>query len=276
MKLRKLFIFTLLIVGCSKPPAAKTAKAPTVASLMPGATSLIVEMNASDHLVGVGSFDHLTPEIKDLPKIGDYANLDWERLNLLKPNLLILFIAPDRIPAELQRRADEKNIRLVNFRTERVSEVFDEIKTLGELLHEKEKADGLAAKIQSQLDGVRSRSEGLEKKRVLIVHDAEMRGVVGVNTFLDDLLTVAGGVNVATQSGWIQMDREQMLSSKPQVILHLLPEASDAADAQAKKSWNEMNLPAGVKVRILRSWHLLQPGPYIGKTAEEFQKALGE
>lgn len=264
-----------LLAGCSKPPVPSKAKSPTIASLMPGATSLIVEMGADDHLVGVSQFDHIVPQIANLPKVGDYANVDWERLRLIKPDMLIVFISPDRIPADFKRRADDQKMQLVNIRTERVSEIFNEITHLGQLLNETEKAQTLTQKIQSKLDQTRQQSANRPKVRVLIVHDAEIQGVVGQNTFLNDLLEIAGGQNVVTQSGWIQMDREQIRAAKPDVILHLLPEATEASVAQAQNSWKQMNLP-DAKIRFLRNWHLLQPGPHIAEVAEEFQKALAE
>ena len=67
-------------------------------------------MGAGDHLVGISSYDDSSrPELKDLPKIGDYQAIDWERLRALKPQILIIFQSPDRISPGVKERAAKLN-----------------------------------------------------------------------------------------------------------------------------------------------------------------------
>src|SRR4051794_4265348 len=78
--------------GVSAPPPSQK-KSPTVASLVPAATDLIVGMGAGDHLVAVSNYD-LGAEVAGLPKVGDYQSIDWEKLTVLRPNVLISFYGP--------------------------------------------------------------------------------------------------------------------------------------------------------------------------------------
>src|SRR5438477_9203291 len=59
--------------GCDRKPAAKSispaAKRPSVASLVPAATDLLIGMGAGDHLVAVSTWDADRPEIAGLPKV---------------------------------------------------------------------------------------------------------------------------------------------------------------------------------------------------------------
>src|SRR5205814_2156666 len=130
-----------VVLGCQKPPAAKSsAKSPKVASLVPAATDLIVGMGAADHLVAVSTFDTRRAEIKELPRVGDYQQIDWERLGVIRPDVMIVFMSPQRMPAAVRQRAEEMKIQLVNVRTERLDDIFAELTNLGNLLHEPEKA----------------------------------------------------------------------------------------------------------------------------------------
>src|SRR5581483_8886968 len=64
----------------STPAPARTADHKIkIASLVPAATDLIVGMGAADHLVAVSNWDTDRPEIKQLPRVGDYQTIDWDR-----------------------------------------------------------------------------------------------------------------------------------------------------------------------------------------------------
>ena len=126
------------------------------------------------------------------------------------------------------------------------------------------------------LDEVQSRVTGLPTVRTLIVRDQDMQGVVGRGTFLNDLLQIAGGENVLQQAGWPEIDKEQLLATKPDVILHLLPGASDTVVANAKAAWSTMPLPEATRQRVyvLTDWYLLQGGVHVAETARNFATRL--
>src|SRR5690348_14403504 len=77
------------LFGCDREPGSSVAGAPTstpamscpsIASLVPAATDLIIAMGSGDQLVAISNFDQDRPETHGLPKVGDYLTNDWERL----------------------------------------------------------------------------------------------------------------------------------------------------------------------------------------------------
>jgi ABC-type hemin transport system substrate-binding protein len=98
--------------GCDRHPApAAVARHPTVASLVPAATDLIIGMGASDHLVAVSNYDVSRPQTANLPRVGDYQNFDWEQIASIRPDMMIVFMTPDRMPAERPHRATGRDLR---------------------------------------------------------------------------------------------------------------------------------------------------------------------
>ncbi len=85
-----------LVASCSKPAnvADNNSAAPTVASLVPAATDLIVGMGARDRLVAVSSYDDKRPDVRQLPRAGNYETIDWELLRSLHPTVLITQTRP--------------------------------------------------------------------------------------------------------------------------------------------------------------------------------------
>ncbi len=267
----------LFVAGC-RPPAAPPGATtrPTVVSLVPAATDLIVGMNAADHLVGVSNFDRRSGPTAELPRVGDYANIDWERIAWLRPNLMIVFMDPDRMPAALHEKAGRYGVRLANVRIERLGDVFAQARAVGQLLNESDKAGELCLRLETQLDSVRRRCAGKPKVPALMVREPSLLGVVGRDNFLNDLLELAGGENVILTPGWPEIDKEMLVSVRPKIIIHLMPEADAAMVSRARLAWDRIALPEQVRknVHILTEWHLLQGGVHVGATAEALARLL--
>jgi len=94
----------LLLIFCSALACDRRAKSTAnttgprkVASLVPAATDMLLGMGAGDHLVAVSNYES-APEVKNLPRVGDYQTTDWERLSSLRPASMITQYAPDRLP----------------------------------------------------------------------------------------------------------------------------------------------------------------------------------
>jgi iron complex transport system substrate-binding protein len=254
------------------------AKSPRVASLVPGATDLILSMGAADHLVAVSNWDTDRPEIAQLPRVGDYQTTDWEKLTALKPEVMIFFGAPDRLPAGFRERTDALGIRLVNVSMDRLEEIFTTIDRLGDVLNEPDKSSQLKQRMRTQLDAVAQRVAGKKPVPTLLARDEEGYALIGGDTFIDDLLTLAGGRNVAADIGsrYPSVDRERVQELSPQVIIQLMPDATPQVIERARQTWAKLDVPAVKtgRVHILTDWYVLQPGSHLGELAMKLSECL--
>jgi iron complex transport system substrate-binding protein len=260
-------------------PAPAIAKSPKIASLVPAATDLIIAMGASDHLVAISSWDKDRADVSGLPVGGDYDGPDWEKISQLRPSIMIVFMAIDRMPGGIKQRADELGIQLVNVKTERVADIFQTIDDLGKLLNEPQKASQLSRKMHSQLDAVAQRVAGKEKIPTLLARDDAGFALIAGDTFADDLLTLAGGKNVAGdfQMRYPTVDAERVLQLSPRVVFQLMPNASPQVVQQSMTMWNKLDSLPAVRdkhVYVLTDWYVLQPGSHIAELAEQFAQKL--
>jgi iron complex transport system substrate-binding protein len=281
-------VLWLAIAGCKQREAATSdapATAPTsrpfvrVASLVPAATDLILSMGAGDHLVAVSNYDRNRTGAKGLPAVGDYLSTDWEQLAVLRPGVMIVAIAPDRMSAGLKQRAGELGIRLVNAKIDRLKDLFAAIDTLGQAIGEPAKAAALDKKLHAQLNAVRQSVAGQPPVKTLIVMDENATSTVGRDNFVNDLLEIAGGENAlaAGQGAYPTIDREMLMSLRPDAVLQLMPEAPAQVLATARGVWKTMpQLPAVQQNRIcvLSDWYVLLPGGHVGELAEAFARCL--
>jgi len=271
---QRISAFIFLLSLCPLAAAAD----PKVASVVPAATDLIISMGAGDHLVGISNYDDASrKELKDLPKIGDYQTIDWERLRSLRPQILIIFQSPDRISPGVKERAAKLNLKLVNTRTETLSDIFTELKNLGEILNEQEKAAAAAKKLDTQLQSMRQRLRNLPPVKTLILRDETATATVGRKNFLNDILELAGGQNVIEDSGWPTLDHERLASLNPDAIIVLLSNVPPQVEKQAAANIARMTNLAAVKtnrVKIINLWYSQQPGLHLGDLADQFADFL--
>ncbi len=264
--------------------AGRTAKQPRIVSLLPQATDILVSIGCADHLAAVSNYDS-EPSVAGLPHVGDYQTTDWETIAAVHPQLIITHYGPGQTPAGFIERVDSLHARLLNLQTETLFgtdsnlTIFHAIDELGQACNETQKAADAAAKLKAQLDGIRQRCAGKPKVPTLIVIGSEGTMVAGKETFLNELLELAGGVNVAGgfTVRYPQIDREQILALRPQVILQLTPGASPQVIEQNQRFWDSIpNVPAVKEHRIfqLSQWYVLLPGYHVGDLAEKMADAL--
>ncbi|HEV7301781.1 MAG TPA: helical backbone metal receptor [Tepidisphaeraceae bacterium] len=273
-----------LLCACDRtpvaPPATPGATQPsvvTVASLVPAASELILGMGAGDRLVAVSNFDLADDRTAALPRVGDYQTIDWEKLAEVRPGAMVVQFDANRIPPGLQQRASSLGIAIINIRNNRLDEVFKTIEQIGDGLNfPTQKA---SATLRGQLDRVAASVAGKPPVRTLILTDDRAKGAAGPETFLDDLLTIAGGMNVLADATtpYPQVDREQLRALAPEAIIALRPAATPQEVEQTRATLAMLtDLPAvrNGRVYILTEPWALLPGWRVGELAERFAAAL--
>jgi iron complex transport system substrate-binding protein len=289
LRLQVLWLALGLAAGCGDAPVAGDrprreeagggAGRTTFASLVPAATDLLIGMGLGEHVVAVSNYDVDRPATRGLPRVGDYQTTDWERLGALRPDVMIVQIAPDRIPAGLVQRAEQQGIRLMNVEINRLEDVLRTVEELGQAAGRKDVASGAVGHLRDRLEAVAERVAGREPVRTLMVSDATGRHIVGPNTFLDDLLQVAGGTNAAAWLGkpYPTIEREMLLEMRPEAVIQLLPAAPEQVVETARRFWPTMpQVPAVAagRVYMMTEWYALQPGWHVADLAEAFASHL--
>lgn len=276
---RLVVLAALWIGGCDKHSNAPAPSVATVASLVPAATDLIIGMGAKDRLAAVSNFDRQRPDVGGLPMVGDYETVDWEKLGELRPSVIIIQIRPDRLPAGFAERAAGIGAVPMDVAINRLDDVLAAIDTLGDAMGVPQQAAAAKRTLQGRLDAVKGRVAGLKPVSTLLVLDENGGVVAGPGTYLDDLLRLAGGVNAAAglNNPWPQIDREMLVSLKPDVIIQLLPGASEQIKERAAENWKNLpQIPAVASGRVytVDAWYALLPGWHVADLAEQFSECL--
>jgi len=262
-------------------PAAQRLTGVRIASITPAGTDLVVGIGAADRLVGVSSFDDDRDGLAGKPRVGDYQNINWEKLSACGANVLVLQYAPDRFPAYLQQRCAQMGIRIVNLKLDTIDEIFRAMLTLGDAVGDSAAGQRAAAKLRAELDAVAHRVRGLPWVRTLVVTNDESLALAGPGEFLDEALRIAGGRNAAESLGkpYPEVDREMILTLAPEVVIRLVPDGDRKPQVleQGERIWRSMaDVPAvkNHRVYVVTDWYAEMPGFRIGRLAEKFAELI--
>lgn len=261
------------IVGCDDG-AVPASKPGSVVSLSPAATDLILAMGAGDRLTGVSTYE-MDPQVKDLPRVGDYLTTDWERIASLKPEHLVVQMAADRMPSGFADRAKQLGIAVHRVQIDRLDDVVRTAEQIGTDINDAEAGRVLSQRIRDGIAAARTQSAGKQPIKTLIALSDDGLAVAGGDTFLDDILVAAGGVNALgpDRKGYLTIDRELLASLAPEVIIHLTPPQTPAAREANDRLWASFHaVPAVENKRVLtidEPWGLL-PASHVVDLAKRF------
>jgi cobalamin transport system substrate-binding protein len=263
------------------PPPAQQIVAPTVASITPAGTDLVIGIGAADHLVAVSDLDNNRDGATGLPRVGDFNHIDWEKLAAVSPQVLITQFG-DRMPADVPQRCRELHIHLIDVRLNVLQDVYSQALVVGKALGILGQAQQAVAALQQRLAEISKAASHTQPIRTAIVVAAGGNvGLIGPGTFHDQILSIAGGVNVAAEfkKPYIVVDREELTALAPDVVLDLepVPPTTDQQLRQAAQFWQSMpDLPAVHSQRVftITAPYCLRPGWQLADLAETFAQDL--
>lgn len=279
-------LWCVLLMACGRgvpAPSTQARTGPRIISTAPVATTILCELGAADLLVGVSRYDLpvLPAERQDLPVVGDYERINHELLLKLKPTTLVVQVGPARLDPRLQELTRDNGIELVNLRIDRLDDIWPAAETLGRIARRADEAGRQIKLLRGELAEVAQRiaARAKSKPRVLYVFRDEPVGVAGAGTFLGELVTAAGGINVGDEvgKGWPTINRELCVKLKPDVVLLGKPGAPPVqTDDPRIAPWLNLDIPAAASKRIYVLTDVLgqQPSLHVGQIVRDMAQRL--
>ncbi len=254
-----------------------------IISLVPAATEMLFAVGAGPRVVAVSSYDRYPPEATKLPSVGALIDPNVERILSLKPDLVVIYGSQIDLKQQLARAG----IGVFEYRHAGLADVTETIRAIGARTGTAAQADGVAGRIERDLDVIRATVRSLPKPRTLLVFGREpgsLRGLYasGGIGFLNDMLETAGGANVfaGVKLQAVQASTEQVLAARPEVILETrssdggFPAGQRAAEMNAWKTLASVPAVRNGRVLFLFDDRIVVPGPRVAEGTLLLAKAL--
>jgi iron complex transport system substrate-binding protein len=191
-----------------------------IISLAPSNTEILYALGLADKVVAVTDYDNYPPEVKQKPSIGGFSTPDIEKIISLSPDLVL---ATEIHQQEVIPYLEQRGITVVALAPKTLDEVLESITLVGKVTGTDKEASELVAEMQTKIKAVIDKTSTLpesERPRVFYIawHDPLM--TAGSDTFEDELVKTAGGVNIAQNlSGYPVISLETVVAANPQVII---------------------------------------------------------
>jgi ABC-type Fe3+-hydroxamate transport system, periplasmic component len=251
-----------------------------IVSLAPSVTEMLYAVGAGAQVVGRDSFSDYPEAAKSIQDVGgSNGNYSYEGITALHPDLVIAaeINTPDQVKAL-------ENLGLkVYYLSNPVdfNDLFDEMNTLGRMTgHEadaKTAADALQKRVQAVTDAVAKATTQPSVFYELDGSDPANPWTTGPGSFMDQMITLAGGKNVGSdlKSQWAQISIEDLLVKNPDyIILGDSNYGTTADQVAARTGWDKLTAVQNKQVLPFDDNLVSRAGPRMVDGLEALAKLI--
>lgn len=189
-----------------------------IISIAPSQTEILFALGLGDKIVAVSDYCDYPVEALAKEKVGSSWTTNTEKIIELTPDIVFVF-------GEGQTEANEQiaaaGITIVKFEPESIDGVLSSISTIGKITGTDTKAEEVITAMTTKRDKLVEMVKGQPTKKVFYQVWDEPLMTAGIGSFIDELITLAGGVNIAAdaEGAWPMFSAEALVEKDPEVFI---------------------------------------------------------
>jgi iron complex transport system substrate-binding protein len=252
-----------------------------IVSLAPSNTEILFALGLDDKIAGVTDYCDYPEKAKLKPRVAGYLTPDIEKLVTIAPDLILAELIHEKtvLPS-----LEKLGLTVIVLSASSVDEIINNITLVGQVTGSSAAAAQLTLKLAGRVKTITSKTALLppgSRPRVMYVIWHDPIWTMGGKSYIDDLITMAGGVNIFSadfeKSGIVSP--ESIVSKNPQVLIVTGMAASADATASSLIKMDWMQATDAIKnnrVYKLSDANLVErPGPRVIDGLEEVAGLLG-
>ena len=236
-----------------------------IIALAPSITEIIYDLGEEKRLRGVTQYSDYPAHAGTLPKVGSYVRLDLERIIALQPDLCLAI--KDGNPRHIIEKIVALGIPVYVIDPRSLDHTMDTITRIGSLLNAEGAAARLVTGMQNRILRVQRLVKGSDyRPRVFFQIDAEPLVSAGNNTFIHELIELAGGINTAAgKDPYPRYSWEDILILQPDMVL--ISSMAGGLDPEelilAWKHWDQLSASANNQIFVVDADLFDRPTPRL-------------
>jgi iron complex transport system substrate-binding protein len=244
-----------------------------IVSIGPSITEFLFALGAGPRVVGVDDFSDEPVAAAQVEKVGG-IKVNFEKVVSLMPDLVLSVKFSDGTI----ERLTGAGLQVLVVDPQTTGDVARTAILLGRAVG----SDGetMARDIQKRVDDVRARTSAAPKPRVyheIDASDPTKIFTVGPGSYIDDLIAIAGGQNIAARatSAYPQLSAEEVLRGDPEIIVLAAADYAAKPDQVAARSgWARVAAVKSNRVVTIAPSLINRPGPRVGEAAEAYARLV--
>lgn len=255
-----------------------------IISLSPSTTETLFALGLGNKVVGRTRFCNYPPEAKSIKEVGGYVDPNYEAMIALQPDLVILLPEQEKVKQYL----NNLNVHFLEVNNKTIQDIKNTIKVIGDSCNVKIEAEKLLATINKTITTIKSATKNLPKPKVLIsigrtfgtgtIKDVY---IAGKNTFYDELISLAGGINAFQDSSanYPMLSAEGIIHLNPQLIIDFVTDVNSCGldNKTILNDWKSITSVDAVinnNVKIFTGDYIVIPGPRFILLLKDLAKAI--
>lgn len=196
-----------------------------IVSLAPSNTEILYALGLGDKIVAVTDYCDYPPEALENEKIGGYSTVNVEKVIALEPDLVVAAYGNGKNTVEFLR----DYVPVISLNPDDLQGIERDILLLGKVTGEEENASKLVQFMSERIERIRSHNsisadtdfKRLNERKLRVAHIIwhDPIWVSGKGTFIDEIITEAGGKNVFNFTGWRIVSEEDLFVKDPDLII---------------------------------------------------------
>jgi len=247
-----------------------------VVALAPSITEVVYALGRQELLKGTTQYSDDPPVAKELPRVGSYVRLDVEKILALKPDLCLAI--KDGNPLHSVTRLEALGIPVYVVDPHNLAGIIGMITGLGEVLGAGDQAAQITSAMQARAGRIAARlTPTTSRPRVFFQIDASPIVSAGRGSFIDELITLAGGRNLAAGAeGYPRFSWEEVLRLDPEVaIVASMAGGFSVADLQAGwRKWPSLTAVKNQRLHVIDASLVDRPTPRLLDGLEAFARII--
>ncbi|SFB89838.1 iron complex transport system substrate-binding protein [Marinospirillum celere] len=190
-----------------------------IISLAPHLTENLFAVGAGDQLVGAVSYSDYPEAALQVPRVGNYNQLDLEAIIALQPDLILAWHSGN--PRNQVERLERLGLRVFYSEARSFEEITQELQQLGQLTGHQSQAEEVTRTFDEGISTLTR--QYADKQPVEVFYQIWEQPLMTINGkhMISQMLALCGGKNIYASSSSLtpRIDRESLLAANPEVIM---------------------------------------------------------
>lgn len=272
--------FPLTVTDAEKNKVTIKKQPKRIVSLLPSNTEILYAVGAGKKLVAVSSYSDFPDAAKKLPQVSDYQTINVEQIAALKPDLIVENQMGYGAHKEgLKQLKEQFNIPVYVVKNAgSFADTYKTIADIGTIVGHKAEATKVVNKMKADIAAVQAKVKKVAKdkpKTWIEISPAPDLYAIGKGTFMNELLSIAGGVDITNDlAPWAKVSEEEIVKRNPEVIITTNTSKTAVADILGRKAWGDVTAIKAKRVAVVQTDLISRQGPRLPQGVEAVAKLL--
>lgn len=245
-----------------------------IVSLAPSTTEMLFALGLGDKVVGVTEFCNYPLEAKTKTHVGGFGLPSVEKIVSVQPDLVVAASLQQTVVEQLE----QLGIAVIAVNPQNIEQVINNALLLGEATGATQEARAVEANLRAALREVEEKTKGLAAEgRPLVYFEIWHDPITsaGPNTFIHELITRAGGINIAANAAtnFPVLSLEEILAKEPAAMFRGHG-GGTVDEIRQRPNWENVPAIRDNRVYLVNEDLILRPGPRLALGLREVAELL--